>query len=72
MPSGARRLRCPRFAQPHRHRLDDGDGTLVAIRGGMDLVFLGVMAGFFTFTWGLAVLGERLAPGSKPGEEHSR
>jgi hypothetical protein len=39
----------------------------------MDLVYLGVMVGFFVLTWGLALLGDRLAAGgSSAGEEGSR
>jgi hypothetical protein len=39
----------------------------------MDLVYIGVIVGFFALTWGLAVLGHRLATAaSLTGEEHSR
>jgi hypothetical protein len=39
----------------------------------MDLVYIGLIVGFFTLTWGLAVLGDRLAPaGSQAREEHTR
>jgi len=38
----------------------------------MDLVYLGVIVGFFALTWGLAVLGDRLAGGSSGGEERAR
>jgi len=39
----------------------------------MDLVYLGLIVGFFALTWGLAVLGDRLAaPGASSSTEHGR
>jgi len=39
----------------------------------MDLVYVGLIVGFFALTWGLAVVGDRLAPsGSHAGQEYSR
>jgi hypothetical protein len=39
----------------------------------MDLIYLGVIIGFFALTWGLAILGHRLAiGGSTSSQEHSR
>jgi hypothetical protein len=39
----------------------------------MDLVYIGLIVGFFALTWGLAVLGDRLATaGTQASQEHSR
>jgi hypothetical protein len=44
-----------------------------ALPGGMDLLFVGVIVTFFALTWGLAILGDRLAiGGSATSQEHSR
>jgi hypothetical protein len=48
-------------------------GTAEAIQRGMDFLFVGVIVAFFALTWGLAVLGDRLAiGGSAASQEHSR
>jgi hypothetical protein len=54
-----------------------GAGALLArpthCRRRMDLVYIGLIVAFFALSWGLVVLGERLAPGGpETTEEHSR
>jgi len=38
----------------------------------MDLIFVGLIVVFFALTWGLAILGDRLAAVGAPGEERVR